>query len=75
MHIPQVMGGVHLLDMPLFRISEMAGRIALKFGVLLDALWLGVSQKLMEGYTCTCAHEHPSFHILRTAGHIALKIG
>ena len=49
MHIKQVMGGVHLhvrkcarADVPLFRISETAGRIALKFGVLLDTHDLGV---------------------------------
>ena len=32
MHIPQVMGGVypHVQMLPLFRVSEMAGRIALK---------------------------------------------
>ena len=39
MHIVQIMGGVHLhvcmcarVDVPLFRISETAGQIALKFG-------------------------------------------
>ena len=43
MHITQVMGGVHLhvrtcarADVPPFRISETAGRIALKFGVWLE---------------------------------------
>ena len=42
-HITHVMGGVHLLvrtcaraDVPLFCISETAGRIALKFGVWLE---------------------------------------
>ena len=39
MHVKQVMGGVHLhvrmcarADVPLFRTSETAGPIALKFG-------------------------------------------
>ena len=43
MHIKQVMGGVHLhvrtcarADVPVFRISETAGPIALKFGVWLE---------------------------------------
>ena len=43
MHIKLVMGLVHLLvrtcaraDAPLFRISETAGPIALKFGVRLE---------------------------------------
>ena len=43
MHITQVMDGVHLhvrtcarVDVPLFLISETAGRIALKFGVRLE---------------------------------------
>ena len=40
-HIPQVMGGVHLHVRkcrcpPVFRISGMAGRIALKSGVWLE---------------------------------------
>ena len=54
MHIKQVMGGVHLrvrtctrAYVPLFRSSETAGRIALKFGVLLDTHDLGVLQKCM----------------------------
>ena len=40
MNIKQVMGGVHLYvrtcaraDVPLFRISKLAGQIELKFGV------------------------------------------
>ena len=33
----------------LFRILETAGRIALKFGMLLEAHWLSVLQKLMLG--------------------------
>ena len=43
MHITQVIDGVHLdvrtctrADVPLFRILETAGRIALKFGVWLE---------------------------------------
>ena len=43
MHTTQVMGVVHLhvrtcahVDVPLFRISEAAGRIALKFGEWLE---------------------------------------
>ena len=43
MHITQVMGGMHLhvrtcarAGVPHFRISEAAGRIALKFGVWLE---------------------------------------
>ena len=43
MHITQVMGLVHLhvrtsalADVPPFRISETAGRIALKFGLLVE---------------------------------------
>ena len=42
MHIKQVIGGVHLhartgtrVDVPVFHISETAGRIALKFGMRL----------------------------------------
>ena len=40
MHIAQVMGEVHQHErtciLPLFRISETAGRIALKFGKWLE---------------------------------------
>ena len=65
MHIPQAMGGVHLhvrtcarADMPLFRISEMVGRIALKFGVLLEVHSLGVLRRSRVGYICTRARVH-----------------
>ena len=65
MHIKQVMGGVHLhvrtcarADVPLFRISETAGRIALKFGVLLETHYLGVLRKSMMGHISTCARAH-----------------
>ena len=41
MHIPQVMGGVHVhvrtsRCSPVLRISETAGRIVLKFGAWLE---------------------------------------
>ena len=52
MHIKQVIGGAHLhvracirADMPLFRISETAGPIALKFGEWLETHFLSVLQK------------------------------
>ena len=62
-HIKQVMGGVaHVQDVPLFRILETAGRIALKFGVLLE---LGVLQNSMVGYICTCARADVSLFISR----------
>ena len=35
-HVTQVMGGVHVQISSLFRISETAGRIALKFGLWLE---------------------------------------
>ena len=41
---------------PLFRISETAGRIALKFSMWLETHYLSVLQKLMIG---TCARAHP----------------
>ena len=83
MHIKHVIGGVHLhvrtcarADVPLFRISETAGWIALKFSVLLETHYLGVLQKSMMGTsarahvrTCRCV----PFHISETAGRIALK--
>ena len=73
------MGGVHprvrtcaRAYVPLFRISETAGPIALKFGLWLETHQLGVLQKLMVGYRRTCA---PLFRISGTAGRIALKLG
>ena len=63
MHNTQVMAGVHLhvrtctrADVPLFRISEMAGRIALKFGLWLGTHYLNLLQELMLG---TCARAYP----------------
>ena len=70
---------------PLFRISEAAGRIALKFGMRLVIHKINVLQKvpLVMSFTevnvqltCRCAHaQPPPFHISGTAGQIALKIG
>ena len=65
MHIRQVTGAAHLhvrtrarADVPLFRISETAGPIALKFGVLLGSHEIGVLQTSRLGYSCTCEHAH-----------------
>ena len=78
MDITQVMDGVHLhvrtcarADMPLFHISEMAGRIALKFGVWLETHQQGVLQNFMVGHSFTCA---PLFRISELTGRIALEI-
>ena len=71
------MGGVHLrmctrADVPLLRISETAEPITLKFGLRLETHQLGVLQKLMVGYRCTCA---PLIGVSGTSGRIALKLG
>ena len=42
-----------------FRISETAGRLALKFGMCLETHKPSVLQKLMVGYRYTCARTHP----------------
>ena len=65
----------HVQMCPLFRISETAGRIVLKFGVPLENRQLGVLQKPTVGYSCTCARAHPFFRISETAGQIDLKLG
>ena len=60
---------------PLFRISETAGRIALKFGVSLENRQPGILPKSRVGaqlHVCTRA---PLFRISETAGQIALKFG
>ena len=63
-------------DMPLFRILETAGRIALKFGVWLGTHELGVLQTSRVGYICTCARADVHlFCISEMAGPIALKVG
>ena len=57
------------VDVLLFRISETAGRIALKF-VVRTVNYIGVLQKYRVGYSCTCA---PLFRTLETAGRTALN--
>ena len=59
------------------RISETAGRIALKFGRWLGSHQLGVLPKSLMGYDCTCARAHgiPLFYISGATGRIVLKFG
>ena len=57
MYITQVMVGVRMCTP--FRISETAGRIALKSGLWLETHKLGAFQKLMVGCRCMCAPLFP----------------
>ena len=42
-----------------FRVSDMGGRIALKFALSYEYILGVLQQKLMVGYNCTCACAHP----------------
>ena len=76
MHIAQVMDGisarahVRACRCALFRISEMTGRITLKFGVWLETHYLGVLQNSRVGtYVRTCARaDAPPFPYLGNSG-------
>ena len=83
MHIAHVVDGVHKhvrtnahAYMPLFRVSETAGRIELKFGVWLQTavrarLELGILQKSKVGYICGCARADVSPYLRNGRTHCA----
>ena len=64
----------HVQTCPFFRISEMAGRIALKLYMSLENRQLGILQKCRVGYSCTYARVHPLSY-LEKARRIALIFG
>ena len=55
----------HVQMCPLFRISETAGRIVLKFGMWIETDCPGLLQKARVRHGCTCT---PSFSFLGNGG-------